>query len=139
MLAVDRLVFDMYDQRPGDYATHVEEAEASFVLYVGMLYVGMRRLFDDPWVEEGHRSASGPWTIAAARLTPICGLPVSTTATPDRFTPLPDEHALQATVTALEEHGFSVEVVGDLDAVRQAVAARIAYALGGRFVSSRVS
>ena len=50
---------------------------------------------------------------------------MSTTTTPDRFTTLPDEHALQATVTALEEHGFSVEVVGDLDAARQAVLARI--------------
>ena len=50
---------------------------------------------------------------------------MSTTATPDRFTALPDEHALQATVTALEEHGFSVEVVSDLDAARQAVLARI--------------
>jgi hypothetical protein len=28
-------------------------------------------------------------------------------------------------VVALEEHGFSVEVAGDLDAVRQAVLARI--------------
>ena len=44
---------------------------------------------------------------------------------PDRFTTLPDEQALQATVTALEEHGFSVEIVGDLDAARQAVLARI--------------
>jgi acyl-CoA hydrolase len=50
---------------------------------------------------------------------------VSTIATPDRFTTLPDEHALKATVTALEEHGFSVEVVDDLDAARQAVLARI--------------
>jgi hypothetical protein len=50
---------------------------------------------------------------------------VSTTAIPDRFTTLPDEHALQATVVALEEHGFSVEVVSDLDAARQAVLARI--------------
>jgi len=50
---------------------------------------------------------------------------VSTTATPDRFTSLPDEHALAATVVALEEHGFSVEVVDDLDAVRAAVLARI--------------
>src|SRR6266571_5232947 len=41
---------------------------------------------------------------------------MSTTAVPDRFTTLPDEHALQATVVALEEHGFSVEVVSDLDA-----------------------
>src|SRR5580693_8909263 len=38
---------------------------------------------------------------------------MSTTAIPDRFTTLPDEHAL------------SVEVVGDLDAARQAVLARI--------------
>jgi len=50
---------------------------------------------------------------------------MSTTATPDRFTTLPDEHALEATVTALEEHGFSVEVVDDLDAAREAVLARI--------------
>ena len=50
---------------------------------------------------------------------------MSTTAVPDRFTTLPDEHALQATVTELEEHGFSVEVVGDLDAARQAVLARV--------------
>ena len=50
---------------------------------------------------------------------------MSTTAIPDRFTTLPDEHALEATVVALEEHGFSVEVVGDLDAARQAVLARI--------------
>ena len=50
---------------------------------------------------------------------------MSTTATPDSFTTLPDEHALQATVVALEEHGFSVELVDDLDAARQAVLARI--------------
>jgi len=50
---------------------------------------------------------------------------MSTTAVPDRFTTLPDEHALQATVVALEEHGFSVEVVSDLDAARQAVLARL--------------
>jgi acyl-CoA hydrolase len=41
---------------------------------------------------------------------------MSTTVTPDHFTTLPDEHALQATVVALEEHGFSVEIVDDLDA-----------------------
>jgi len=50
---------------------------------------------------------------------------VTTTTTPGRFTTLPDEHMLAATVTALEEHGFSVEVVDDLDAARQAVLARI--------------
>jgi hypothetical protein len=38
---------------------------------------------------------------------------------------LPDEHTLQATVVALGEHGFSVEVVDDLDAARKAAVARI--------------
>jgi len=50
---------------------------------------------------------------------------MNTTHAPDRFTTLPDDQALAATVVALEEHGFSVEVVGDLDAARQAVLARI--------------
>src|SRR6201985_2254656 len=50
---------------------------------------------------------------------------MSTTAVPDRFTTLPDENTLQATVVSLEEHGFSVEVAGDLDAARGAVLARI--------------
>jgi acyl-CoA hydrolase len=50
---------------------------------------------------------------------------MSMTVTPDRFTTLPDEHTLQATATALEEHGFSVEVVDDLNAAREAVLARI--------------
>jgi hypothetical protein len=50
---------------------------------------------------------------------------MSTTDTTARFTTLPDEHALQATVVALEEHGFSVEVVDDLDAAREAVLTRI--------------
>jgi len=50
---------------------------------------------------------------------------MTTTTTPDRFTMLPDEQTLTATVTAMEEHGFSVEVVDDLDAARQAVLARI--------------
>ncbi len=42
-----------------------------------------------------------------------------------RFTTLPDEQTLAATVVALEEHGFSVEVVDSLDAAREAVLARI--------------
>jgi len=50
---------------------------------------------------------------------------MSTTVVPGRFATLPDEHALQASVVALEEHGFSVQVVGDLDAARQAVLVRI--------------
>jgi len=50
---------------------------------------------------------------------------VSLTETSDRFTTLPDEHTLAATVVALGEHGFSVEVVDDLEAARAAVLARI--------------
>jgi acyl-CoA hydrolase len=48
-----------------------------------------------------------------------------TTPSPDRFTALPDEQTLAATVVALEEHGSSVEVVDDLDAAREAVLARV--------------
>ena len=50
---------------------------------------------------------------------------MSTTHTADRFTALPDDQTLTATIVALEEHGFSVEVVDDLDAARKAVLARI--------------
>jgi hypothetical protein len=42
-----------------------------------------------------------------------------------RFTTLPDDESLAATVVALEEHGFSVDVVDDFDAARDAVLARI--------------
>jgi hypothetical protein len=48
-----------------------------------------------------------------------------TTDAPDRFTSLPDDETLAATVVALEEHGSSVEVVDDLDSAREAVLARI--------------
>jgi hypothetical protein len=50
---------------------------------------------------------------------------MSTAAIPDRFTALADEGALRAAVVAVQEHGFSVEVAGDLDAARQVVLARI--------------
>jgi acyl-CoA hydrolase len=50
---------------------------------------------------------------------------MSTTHVSDRFTALPDDQTLAATVVALEEHGFSVEVVDNLDAAREAVLARI--------------
>src|SRR5258708_23253565 len=70
-------------------------------------------------------SSQLPGALGSRRDLHQGGPVVSTTAIPDRFTTLPDEHALQATVTALEEHGFSVEVVGDLDAARAAVLARI--------------
>jgi acyl-CoA hydrolase len=50
---------------------------------------------------------------------------VSTTHAPDQFSALPDEQTLTDTVVALEEHGFSVEVVDGLDAAREAVLERI--------------
>jgi LUD domain len=50
---------------------------------------------------------------------------MSTPHTQDRFTALPDDETLEATVVQLEEHGFSVDVVDDLDAARDAVLARI--------------
>jgi acyl-CoA hydrolase len=50
---------------------------------------------------------------------------MSTIATPDRFTTLPDEQLIASAVTALEENGFSVELVEDLGAARQAVLDRI--------------
>ena len=50
---------------------------------------------------------------------------MSTIQLSDRFTTLPEDQTLAATVVALEEHGFSVEVVDDLDAARKAVLARI--------------
>jgi hypothetical protein len=50
---------------------------------------------------------------------------MSNTDAADRFTAMPDDQTLAATVVALEEHGFSVEVVDDFDAARKAVLARI--------------
>jgi LUD domain len=50
---------------------------------------------------------------------------MATTHTPDRFTALPTDEMLAATVVALEEHGFSVEVVDDVDTARKAVLTRI--------------
>src|SRR6266498_84165 len=50
---------------------------------------------------------------------------MTTVAQPERFATLPDEETLATTVVALEEHGFSVEVVDDFEAAREAVLARI--------------
>jgi acyl-CoA hydrolase len=50
---------------------------------------------------------------------------MSMTQASDRFTTLPDDQALAATVVALEEHGFSVEVVENLAAARVAALTRI--------------
>ena len=43
----------------------------------------------------------------------------------ERFATLPDDETLAETVAGLEEHGFGIEVVDDLDAARRAVLARI--------------
>ena len=51
--------------------------------------------------------------------------PTSANAASDRFTALPDDETLEETVLGMEERGFSVEVVRDLDAARLAVLARI--------------
>jgi acyl-CoA hydrolase len=50
---------------------------------------------------------------------------VSITDASEHFTALPDAQELAATVVALEEHGFSVEVVDGPDDARTAVLARI--------------
>jgi acyl-CoA hydrolase len=50
---------------------------------------------------------------------------MSMTDASDRFTALPEAPELAATVVALEEHGFSVEVVDGPDDARAAVLARI--------------
>lgn len=46
---------------------------------------------------------------------------MTTTTTPDRFTALPGERTLASTITAPEEHGFSVEVADDLDTARKEI------------------
>lgn len=50
---------------------------------------------------------------------------MTTTAATQEFTALPDDQTLASTAAALEEHGFGVEVVSDLDDARDAVLARI--------------
>jgi hypothetical protein len=50
---------------------------------------------------------------------------MSTSETSERFTSLADDRTLTDTIVALEEHGFSVEIVDELNAARDAVLARI--------------
>ena len=50
---------------------------------------------------------------------------MTTTDASERYTALPDEETLAATIVALEEHGFSVDLVDDFDAARVATLARI--------------
>jgi len=46
---------------------------------------------------------------------------MTTTNASERYTALPDDQTLATTAVALEEHGFSVDVVDDLDAARDTV------------------
>jgi hypothetical protein len=50
---------------------------------------------------------------------------LSTTPASESFTTLPDQETLECTIVALEEHGFSVEVVDDPETARETVLARI--------------
>ncbi|HWD52189.1 MAG TPA: LUD domain-containing protein [Acidimicrobiales bacterium] len=50
---------------------------------------------------------------------------MTTTQESDHFSVLPDEQTLAATVVALEEHGFGVDLVEDFDTARDTVLARI--------------
>jgi hypothetical protein len=50
---------------------------------------------------------------------------MTTTNATKSFTDLPDDGTLARTAVALEEHGFSVEIVEDLEAARTSVLARI--------------
>jgi len=50
---------------------------------------------------------------------------MSMSDTSERFTFLADDRTLTDTIVALEEHGFSVEIVDELNAARDAVLARI--------------
>jgi acyl-CoA hydrolase len=50
---------------------------------------------------------------------------LSTSEAADLYTALPDDETLRATVVALEEHGFGVDVVDDLEVAREVVLARI--------------
>src|SRR3954451_1115186 len=55
----------------------------------------------------------------------MTNLALAADAASDRFRRLPDAETLTETIASLEDHGFSVEVVDDLDAARVAVLARI--------------
>jgi YkgG family uncharacterized protein len=74
-------------------------------------------------------AATGHWQMrtrpAGFTLKGMTAHEITTIHAPDRFTTLPDDPTLAATVLALEEHGFSVDVVDDFDAARDAVLARI--------------
>jgi LUD domain len=50
---------------------------------------------------------------------------MTTTDVTKRFAAVPDDRTLSETAVALEEHGFGVEIVDDLEAARDAVLSRI--------------
>src|SRR5437667_6251555 len=84
------------------------------------LYVCRQAATTGHWRMRSHPAAPHSRRCSERRTTVM-----TTVEQPGRFTTLPDEETLAATVVALEEHGFRVEVVDDLDAAREAVLARI--------------
>jgi acyl-CoA hydrolase len=80
-------------------------------------------------VHVGLAATAGHWQMrtrpAGVTLEGMTAHEITTIHTPDRFTTLPDDQTLAATVVALEEHGFGVDVVDDFDAARDAVLGRI--------------
>jgi LUD domain len=71
------------------------------------------------------RNEPAPRSLTRGVMYPTKEPDMSTTDVSERFTALPDDEALAATVVALEEHGSSIEVVDDFDTAREAVVARI--------------
>jgi acyl-CoA hydrolase len=71
-------------------------------------------------VQTVSRSPKGQQAIATYEESPTSASPAS-----ESFAALPDDETVAETVVGLKEHGFSVEVVDDLDAARRAVLARI--------------
>src|SRR5205807_8963066 len=107
-------------RRPVSAVTRRLTEESMAILLVSRRYTG--RTGCDDWpsadaIATRRSSFSEVFRKEDARMT--------TVEQPGRFTTLPDEEMLAATVVALEEHGFSVEVVDGLDAAREAVLARI--------------
>jgi hypothetical protein len=69
--------------------------------------------------------ALGAWPGLRASFSPAGCVRAGKAPVSAARTTLADEWVIASAVTTLEEHGFSVEVVDDLDAARQAVLARI--------------
>jgi hypothetical protein len=98
---------------PGDYLARRDQQEPPVAGGVGAL--GARRSPGHGWfmvlTRRPEYNRGKVRLRSSVALSPRKDQPMSTIATPDRFATPPDEQTLTSTVTALEEHGFSVEVV----------------------------